>query len=491
MNVTNGSPAPDGKSSSRTREGRVATFYSYKGGVGRSMAVANTAVLLARDYGQRVIAVDWDLEAPGLHRFFGIADDDLGIGVINYLQNYKDVIRTPRATLGEKDVSIENYLRHVESFSSGGSIRLLGAGMQKPKSQYVELVRNFDWANFYAHWNGAQVIEALRAQLKSLANVTLLDSRTGITDVGGICTMQMPDTVVLVFGFNDQNLTGIEQVARELTNENNPTLKTLDRRPELLLLPSRKELSELDQLRDWEINAAERFRPFCSPALISKYGSALNYIQKASVPYVSYFAYGEELAAKPDPRSGLPKGREIVEALGPLVEMLLQDNTAASALVAAKKVAQSKRDNLAAVLGGGALITAVGLITPLVIPLLSGSSKTIETIAPLLPLGLAAAAGLLGGLYSSLVPLYSRFSEGRPAPPWSNVLARTTVDMLGGATLSILATLLSPINAMPNSFTLLTLFLIGAFWRPALQAATEMANTVLRQLHLTLQRRDL
>ena len=56
-------------------EGTVVTFYSYKGGVGRSMVLANIAWLLAKKYGKSVILVDWDLEAPGLHRFFGIADD--------------------------------------------------------------------------------------------------------------------------------------------------------------------------------------------------------------------------------------------------------------------------------------------------------------------------------------------------------------------------------------------------------------------------------
>ncbi|MGC0347043.1 hypothetical protein RKD34_002623 [Streptomyces sp. SAI-218] len=51
------------------RDGRVITFYSYKGGTGRTMALANTAWILAAN-GKRVLAVDWDLEAPGLHRFF-------------------------------------------------------------------------------------------------------------------------------------------------------------------------------------------------------------------------------------------------------------------------------------------------------------------------------------------------------------------------------------------------------------------------------------
>ena len=47
----------------------IVTFYSFKGGVGRSMALAN----IARWFqlcGLNVVAVDWDLEAPGLETFF-------------------------------------------------------------------------------------------------------------------------------------------------------------------------------------------------------------------------------------------------------------------------------------------------------------------------------------------------------------------------------------------------------------------------------------
>ena len=58
----------------------IVTFYSYKGGVGRSMALANLAVIAARDYSLNVVVVDRDLEAPGLHRYFGVPDKDVRDG---------------------------------------------------------------------------------------------------------------------------------------------------------------------------------------------------------------------------------------------------------------------------------------------------------------------------------------------------------------------------------------------------------------------------
>ena len=63
---------------STTDQGVIVTFYSYKGGTGRSMALANSAYLAAKRLSgdERVLMIDWDLEAPGLHRYFPEAERD-------------------------------------------------------------------------------------------------------------------------------------------------------------------------------------------------------------------------------------------------------------------------------------------------------------------------------------------------------------------------------------------------------------------------------
>lgn len=47
----------------------IYTFYAYKGGAGRTMALANVAELFY-DCGLRVVMVDWSLEAPSLEHYF-------------------------------------------------------------------------------------------------------------------------------------------------------------------------------------------------------------------------------------------------------------------------------------------------------------------------------------------------------------------------------------------------------------------------------------
>ena len=43
-----------------SRSGKIITFYSYKGGTGRTMALANLAWVLASNE-QKVLIIDWDL----------------------------------------------------------------------------------------------------------------------------------------------------------------------------------------------------------------------------------------------------------------------------------------------------------------------------------------------------------------------------------------------------------------------------------------------
>ncbi|WP_040334062.1 AAA family ATPase [Candidatus Magnetobacterium casense] len=67
--TTQGKKVAHAKAKVKMSSGMVITFYSYKGGVGRSFILANVSVLLSK-WGYRVLCIDWDLEAPGLSHYF-------------------------------------------------------------------------------------------------------------------------------------------------------------------------------------------------------------------------------------------------------------------------------------------------------------------------------------------------------------------------------------------------------------------------------------
>src|SRR5687768_6487561 len=81
------------------RSAKIITFYSYKGGTGRTMLLANVAWILASN-GYRVLTVDWDLEAPGLHRYFApfLIDKKLesSDGIIDMITHFAVQAMTPQ-----------------------------------------------------------------------------------------------------------------------------------------------------------------------------------------------------------------------------------------------------------------------------------------------------------------------------------------------------------------------------------------------------------
>src|SRR5829696_7615454 len=168
--------------------GKIVTFYSYKGGTGRSMHLANVAWILASN-GKRVLMVDWDLEAPGLHRYFRpfLVDKELIAteGLIDLMWDFTDAAMTP---VPDKDrekgwhetyADLAPYTAAVRwTFPRPGCLDLLPAGKQGPG--YSHNVNSFNWQNFYDRLGGGVFLESVKERMRKEYDYVLIDSRTGV-----------------------------------------------------------------------------------------------------------------------------------------------------------------------------------------------------------------------------------------------------------------------------------------------------------------------
>lgn len=198
----------------------VTTFYSFKGGVGRTMALVNVAVELALQ-GKRVVAVDFDLEAPGLDTFDLGRPAETTPGILDFVETYLETDRAPDA----KDFLFES----PPLGENGGRLWVMPSGSHDER--YARRLSALDWQALYEHFDGYLLFEDLKAQWRDAleADYVLIDSRTGHTDVGGICTRQLPDAVVLLFFPNQQNLRGLTKVVRDIRAEaKGPREKRID-----------------------------------------------------------------------------------------------------------------------------------------------------------------------------------------------------------------------------------------------------------------------
>lgn len=201
------------------------------------MAMANVAALLARR-GRKVLMLDFDLEAPGLDSFEEFKPAHSKPGIVEYVQKYLKTQKLPKlddfifeCPLQEA-VSVKWWRRAGRETGEvigelRGSVWLMPAG--KKDQKYNSDLANINWASLYDANEGGRFIEAWKKGIedKYQPDYVLVDSRTGLTDVGGICTGHLADVVVLLSGLNRQNVDGIKKVydtLRALPPENAPDL---------------------------------------------------------------------------------------------------------------------------------------------------------------------------------------------------------------------------------------------------------------------------
>ncbi|CAM5334517.1 Tetratricopeptide repeat protein OS=Streptomyces cyaneofuscatus OX=66883 GN=G3I52_26620 PE=4 SV=1 [Streptomyces cyaneofuscatus] len=279
------------------RDGRIVTFYSYKGGTGRTMALANTAWILAAN-GKRVLAVDWDLEAPGLHRFFHPFLDPATLGattgVIDLITEYAWAATSPAQRAEDWHRDYARIQPHAVSltpealgweFPQGGTLDFVSAGRQN--REYSATVSTFDWDNFYDRLGGGHFFDALREDMKANYDYVLIDSRTGLSDIADICTVHLPDVLVDCFTLSDQSIDGAASVARQIAE------RYTGRPISIFPVPMRIDEGEKEKADAGRALARLKFdrlpRDLSGDELTAYWGAV-------EIPYRPYYAYEETLA---------------------------------------------------------------------------------------------------------------------------------------------------------------------------------------------------
>lgn len=218
------------------------TFYSYKGGVGRTLSLGNVAWEAARN-GKKVVIIDFDLEAPGISSIIPFqetikrhfANKKKKGGLFEFILEFQQTQKIPSLA---SHYSTEPIIE--KEFKEGGSLRIIPAGREDVA--YKEKLQAFNWARFYDEENGKYFLNDLRPMIISEfdhPDLVLIDSRTGLTDIGGICTILLPDKVVIFTGLNDQNLKGSKSVIDTIEEHSRIRLKINHLRPiEVILVAS-------------------------------------------------------------------------------------------------------------------------------------------------------------------------------------------------------------------------------------------------------------
>ncbi len=249
------------------------------------MSLANLAWVLATR-GKRVLVVDWDLEAPGVHRYFHpfLADplQRESEGLIDGLWAYVNAIPDGAVRRQAEWAAMSQLAQKLAlPLSNGGTIDLLGAGRQD--EAYTTKVGNFDWSTFYARLGGKGFIDAFGRWARNNYDHVLIDSRTGVSDTAGICTMQLPDVLALFFVYNRQSIEGAAAAGRAVRAARTKGLR-------IVPCPSRVEDKKM-------AGPARQYAAMCLEDVLGERPGTLSRLLRINeVMHFPWCAYEEKLA---------------------------------------------------------------------------------------------------------------------------------------------------------------------------------------------------
>jgi len=185
---------------------RLISFYSYKGGVGRTLALVQTAYLLAKK-GKNVLMLDLDIEAPSLHDIFS-DKINLDKGIVDYLYEQE--------FSGDKtEIELDNIVSSIKVDETlEGNLYTIPAGVLSAEYIYklTQLKPKFLSQKEYLSVLLKKVKEKLDIDL------VLIDSRTGINDWGAFSILDMADEVFFFAYPNEENFNGTKVIVDLLKN---------------------------------------------------------------------------------------------------------------------------------------------------------------------------------------------------------------------------------------------------------------------------------
>jgi MinD-like ATPase involved in chromosome partitioning or flagellar assembly len=243
---------------------QIVSFYSYKGGVGRSLSLANTAALLASK-GRKVVCIDFDLEAGGLHTIFGVEPREIRFTLLDLL------IMPSSPDLGSAMVNLTDRL---PANNSGGKLWLLPT-----VSEAEKVVEAMEVGRDIPMLLGGIINDLIELYLP---HYILVDSRSGFAELAS-ATILKAERLVCVLRPNRQNADGLRILL--------DILQTLPSPPETLLV--------LSQVPD----VAEA--AFRVSALQNILGLGRKFDVK--IPYAPELALEESVAAIVSPDSSLAR----------------------------------------------------------------------------------------------------------------------------------------------------------------------------------------
>jgi hypothetical protein len=244
-------------------------FFSIKGGVGRSTALAATAWALAES-GKRVLVLDLDLESPGLSSSLLPEDRRPTHGIADWL--VEDLV--------DNGFTVFENMVATSSLSHNGEIYVVPAHGAEA-GEYIAKLGRVWMPKVSTHGSRESWSQRLSRLLEELEkrwspDVTLIDSRAGIDEVASACLTGLSASMILLFAIDgDQTWSGYQILFRHWRITG--VVREIRERLQLVgaMIPEVGADDYFDELREraWDIFSEELYDEVPAGAISTEEGS--------------------------------------------------------------------------------------------------------------------------------------------------------------------------------------------------------------------------
>lgn len=300
-------------------------FFSIKGGVGRSTALAATAWALAES-GKRVLVLDADLESPGLSSSLLPTDRRPKYGIADWL--VEDLV--DNADVVFKDMTATSALSH------NGEIYVVPAHGADAGEYVAKLGRvwmpKVDASEGRVPWSKrlARLLDTLEERWAP--DVTLIDSRAGIDEVASACLTDLAASTILLFAIDgDQTWSGYRILFRHWNRSG--VVREIRERLQLVgaMIPDVNAEDYFTGLREraWVAFSEELYDEVAAGAIAAEDGSWSFDEAEVGAPHYPWAVRWHRGFAALENLHGRLRGidpKEVRSVFGPVIDGLLPDS---------------------------------------------------------------------------------------------------------------------------------------------------------------------
>ena len=179
---------------------KIISIHSFRGGTGKSNISSNVSAQLAK-LGHRVGVVDTDINSPGIHVLFGMAEDDIDKTLNDYLWD--------RCAIEQAAYDVSNRVAKGEIAAAGGQLYLIPSSMNV--GEITRILRDGYDVGFLS--------DGLRDLVEKLdLDYLVIDTHPGLNDET-LLSIAISDILIIILRTDQQDFQGTAvtvDIARKL-----------------------------------------------------------------------------------------------------------------------------------------------------------------------------------------------------------------------------------------------------------------------------------